>query len=177
MRETTTAESAMTGEEAVAVGVIVEKRPAASRWIDHTWSVHAVLPGLPETAPMTLVERGEGFERFYLGASALVLARAETANYRDNLTSGRPRLWVVMHETPQDGGLDLVTVTADPAEGEGSTEAGSNIVDTAPMAPEIAAFVAAFVDANHVEREFFKRSRDKPDREGGRRRAPGGDFP
>ena len=43
-------------EESIAVGVIVEKRKAASPWIDHIWSPVAVLPGLPEAASMTLIE-------------------------------------------------------------------------------------------------------------------------
>jgi hypothetical protein len=160
-------------EEAIAVGVIVEKRPALSPWIEHTWSAYAVLPGLPETAPLTLTERGEGFERYYLGASALILAAGETANYRDNLMSGAPKLWVVMHEAVEDGSLSLLTVTADPSEGEGATQAGSNLVDTVPMPPDIAGFVAAFVAEHHVEREFFKRTRDRPDGEGGGRRRRG----
>ena len=70
-----------------------------------------------------------------------------------------------MREEQPDGSLSLVTVTADPTEGEANTETGSNLVDPVPMLPEIAAYIAAFVDEHHVEREFYKRKRDKPDRE------------
>jgi hypothetical protein len=163
-------------EEAIAVGVIVEKRKAQSPWIDHLWSPVAVVPGLPEAPAMTLIEKADDFERYYLGASAVVLASIDTANYRDNLMSGAPKLWVVMREAAEDGALSLVTVTADPAEGEAHTEAGSSLVDTVPMVPDIAGFVAAFVDTHHVEREFFKRKRDRadPDRLGRRFRGDGG---
>jgi hypothetical protein len=163
-------------EQAITVGVIVEKRKAASIWIDHLWVPVAVLPGLPEAPPLTLIDREDELERYYLGASALVLARNETAHYRDNLMSGAPKLWVAMREQPEDGTVALLTVTADPAEGEALTEAGANLVDVVPMVPEIAAFVAAFVDENHVEREFYKRKRDEAGRGEGRagsRRAPG----
>lgn len=150
-------------EESIAVGVIVEKRKAASAWIDHTWSPVAVLPGLPEAASMTLIETLPDGERYYLGAARVTLASVDTANYRDNMMSGAPKLWVAMREDHPEAGLVLVAVTADPAEGEAHTETGTNIVDTVPMVPEIAHFVAQFVDTHHVEREFFKRKRDRAD--------------
>lgn len=158
-------------EEAITVGVIVEKRKAASPWIDHLWVPVAVMPGLPEAPPMTLIDRQGEVERYYLGAASLVVVSGDTANYRDNLTSGAPKLWVVMREVAEDQSVELHSVTADPAEGEGHTGAGSNLVDVVPMVPEIAAFLAAFVDEHHVEREFYKRKRDEAD--GGKRR-PGG---
>lgn len=160
-------------EEAIAVGVIVEKRKAQSPWIDHLWVPVAVVHGLPEAPPLTLVDRDSDMERYYLGSAALVLATNETANYRDNLMSGAPKLWVAMREESQDATVSLLTVTADPAEGEALTESASNIVDVVPMVPEIAAFVASFVDAHHVEREFYKRKRDESGKDG-RRRMPGG---
>ena len=57
----------------------------------------------------------------------------ETANYRDNLATGSPSLWVVLRETRAEPPYALYLVTADPAEGEGMTEAGSNIVESVPM--------------------------------------------
>lgn len=160
-------------EESVAVGVIVEKRKALSPWIDFTWGAVAVVPGMPEAAPMTLIERGDEVETFYLGAALLVFVSAETANYRDNLVDGAPKLWVVMRTEDEEGSPSLLTVTADPSEGEAHTQAGSNLVDAVPMGPEIAAFLAAFVDEHHVEHEFFKRKRDRVDPESFGRRRPG----
>lgn len=157
-------------EENVAVGVIVEKRKAASPWIDHLWVPVAVVPGLPEAAPMTLIDRDDTMERYYLGASALVLASTDTANYRDNLSSGAPKLWVVMAGQPEDASVALHTVTADPAEGEAHTETGTNLVDVVPMVPEIAAFVASFVERHHVDRVFIKRKRDEFREDGGQER-------
>jgi hypothetical protein len=63
----------------------------------------------------------------------------------------------------------LLAVTADPAEGEAFTDAGSNLVEAVPMPSEIADIVDRFVAAYHVERPFVKRQRDqqapKSDRE------------
>jgi Protein of unknown function (DUF3305) len=159
-------------EETIAVGVIVEKRKSASPWIDHTWGAVAVMPGLPEAPRMTLIETLGDISRYYCGAARILLASVDTAHYRDNLMSGAPKLWVVMREEASDEGLTLVDVTADPTEGEAHTESGSNIVDTVPMIPEVAAFVASFVDEHHVEREFFKRKRDGGS-DGGKRRKRG----
>ena len=51
-------------------------------------------------------------------------------------------------ETPGDGGseLELTKVTADPTEGEAMFESGCDVIGTVPMPPEIAAWIAAFVD-------------------------------
>lgn len=142
------------------VGIIVEKRKSTNPWIDHTWSLVAALPGLPEAAPMTLIERQEGAERYYLGAANVLFSSSETAHYRDNLATGAPRLWVICRREPIDDSLILHQVTADPSEGEAGTEAGGDFVESVAMAPEIAAALATFVAEHHVERIFFKRKRD-----------------
>jgi hypothetical protein len=40
-------------------------------------------------------------------------------------------------------------------------ESGCDVIGTVPMPPEIAAWIAAFVDEFHVERVFHKRKRDR----------------
>jgi hypothetical protein len=52
-------------------------------------------------------------------------------------------------------------VTADPAEGEGMTEAGEQIVESLPMPEQLQEAIAAFVTEHHVERAFVKRKRDR----------------
>ena len=83
-------------------------------------------------------------------ARTVELHRTETANYRDNLASGSPALWVVLRETGADPPYALYLVTADPAEGEGMTVAGSNIVEPVPMPDTIRDTLAAFVAEHHV---------------------------
>ena len=56
---------------------------------------------------------------FYAGSADIELYRSETTYYRDNLATGAPVLWVVLAPTEGDPPYRLVTVTADPAEGEG----------------------------------------------------------
>ena len=63
------------------------------------------------------------------GAAEIELYRTETTNYRDNLASGAPLLWVALRPTGVEPPYEIVAVTADPAEGEALTEAGNDLVD------------------------------------------------
>ena len=103
--------------------------------------------------------------RFYGGSADIELYRTETALYRDNLASGSPGLWVVMIPTDADPPYKLLTVTADPAEGEGLTESAANIVEQVPMPASVVQVVERFIAEHHVEREFIKRKRDRADPE------------
>ena len=143
--------------DTVTVGVVLERRTPNSPWIDVLWRPCSVLPGAPDLAPWTRLDGSARAERFYAGAFQLELHRTDTPTYRDNLFTGRPLLWVALR--PADAGVTVVGVTADPAEGESWTEAGSDIVDTVPMPSEIETLLAAFVAEHHVERVFVKRKR------------------
>jgi Protein of unknown function (DUF3305) len=155
----------------IAVGVVVERRAATSPWIEHVWRPVGVLAGVPETEPWTSLPGAAGADTFYAGAAEIELHRSETTNYRDNLASGQASLWVVLRPTGGDPPFTVVTVTADPAEGEAFTETATDLVESVPMPEPIADAVAAFVAEHHVERAFEKRKRDRADPEAlGRRR-------
>ena len=96
----------------------------------------------------------------------------ETANYRDNLSSGAPALWVVLRETGAEPPYALYLVTADPAEGEGMTAAGNNIVEPVPMPQSVRDTIANFVADHHVEETFEKRKLDRADLEALGRHGP-----
>ncbi len=143
--------------ESLTVGIVVERRKATSPWIDTLWLPAAVLPSAPDLAPGTPLGTTETGERFYAGPYTLEFHRTDTPTYRDNLTTGQPRIWVAARLT--EAGVRIVGVTADPAEGESYTEAGDDIVEHVPMPPEIAGILAEFVAEHHVERAFIKRKR------------------
>ena len=151
--------------KAIPVGVVIERRTASSQWVDYIWRPVAVLPGVPETAPWTkLREEGE-VTGFYLGATEIGLYPSDTTQYRDNLASGSPMLWVTLRPTGGEPPYDLLSVTADTSEGELLTEPGTDLVDSVPMPDEIHDIVLQFVTEHHVERVFFKRKRDRADPE------------
>lgn len=142
----------------IALGVVLERRAAVSRWVDYVWRPVAVLAGAPEVAVGASLGVVDGGERFFAGVAELALYRTETAMYRDNLATGAPMVWVRCRGA---GMPELVGVTADPAEGEAYTEAGDDLVGQVPMPAEVAGEIAAFVAAHHVERVFLKRRRDR----------------
>src|SRR5947209_19815571 len=98
---------------------------------------------------------------FYAGPAEIALYRTETANYRDNLGSGAPMLWVALRPTGVEPPYEIFAVTADPAEGEAWTEAGSDLVDVVPMPEAVRLAIDAFVAEHHVEQPFHKRERDR----------------
>jgi hypothetical protein len=149
----------------IPIGVVVERRKAVSAWLDHVWCPVAVLAGQPETTPWTQLAGDADAATFYAGSTEVALYRSETANYRDNLTSGEAALWVVLRPTGVDPPFDLVLVTADPAEGEGYTQSGTDLVEPVAMPEPIRDYLAAFVAEHNVEQPFYKRQRNRADPE------------
>jgi hypothetical protein len=147
----------------MSVGVVVERRKAASAWIDYLWQPVAVLPGRPQAEPWTVLAADGDAATFYAGAADLALYRTETGQYRDNLASGAPSLWVALRPTGDEPPYSVVAVTADPAEGESFTQAGDDLVGAVPMPPAVRDMLEAFIAEHHVEQPFFKRERDRAD--------------
>ena len=156
----------------IPVGVLVERRKAASPWIDFTWKPVAVLAGEPEASPWTRLSEDADAVTFYAGAAQIELHRTETGNYRANLATGTPLLWVALRPTGSDPPYALFAVTADPAEGEAWTSTDSTLVEAVAMPDAVRAQLDAFVAEHHVERPFHKRERDRPDPEALARRGP-----
>ena len=156
----------------IPVGVIVERVKGVSQWTDYLWRPIDVLIAVPETEPWTKLAENDERATFYAGPATIELHRTETPNYRENLTSGTPALWVVLRPAEGDPPYRLLTVTADPAEGEALTEAGDDLVEMVPMPEPIQDAIAAFTQEHHFERVIVKRKRDRPDPQALARRAP-----
>jgi len=154
----------------IPVGVVVERRKAKSPWLDFLWRPVSVLPGTPSAAPWTPIGAEEDRAILYAGACVIELYRSETTNYRDNLVSGAPALWVVLRPTASEPGYEVLTVTADPVEGEAFTDAGNDLVETVPMPAAIIETIGDFIAEHYVERRFVKRRRAdaKPQADGQR---------
>jgi hypothetical protein len=143
------------------VGVIMRRRTIDNPWIDHMWSPAMVLDHVPDTVPWTVLSTEPDATLYYAGAANISLFSSDTANYRDNLADGEPRIWVVLRRQDGASELELTKVTADPTEGEAMFESGCDVIGTVPMPSEIASWIAAFVDEFHVEQVFHKRKRDR----------------
>jgi hypothetical protein len=159
-------------ESSRQVGVILRRRSIENPWIDHAWSPVMILEEVPATVPWTVLSEEADATIYYAGAASIDLFSSDTANYRDNLADGEPRIWVALRR--QNGGpeLELTKITADPTEGEAIFESGCDVIGTVPMSPDIASWIAAFVDQFHVELVFHKRERDRTGSD--RQRTPDG---
>jgi hypothetical protein len=128
-------------------------------WVDFLWRPVSVFAGKPSAAPWTPLDTGAEATLFFAGEAVIELHRTETTNYRDNLGSGAPALWVALRPVVSERPYEILAVTADPAEGEAFTDAGSNLVEAVPMPPDVVAAVGRFIAEHHVERAFVKRRR------------------
>jgi hypothetical protein len=159
----------------IPVGILVERRKAVSPWTDFVWRAVAVLPDEPDTEPWTVLREEDGTTLFYAGSASVDLYSSETARYRDNLASGSPSIWTVLSPAESAWSYSVAAATADPAEGEAFTEAGSNLVEAVAMPERLREAIERFVAEHHVEQEFFKRTRRQADREAlARRQHEGG---
>jgi hypothetical protein len=147
----------------IPVGVVVERRKARSAWVDFVWRPVSVLAGQPSADPWTPLGVEAETALFFAGGATIELHRTETTNYRNNLESGSPALWVALRPVASEPPYEILAVTADPSEGEAFTDAGSNLVETVAMPREIVAVVARFIAEHHVERPFVKRQRQPAD--------------
>ena len=148
----------------IVVGLVVERRKARSPWLDFLWRPVSVLVGTPAAAAWTRIDEEGDATIFYAGEAAIELHRTETANYRQNLSSGTPLLWVVLRPRLANSAspaFDILMVTADPSEGEALTDAGNDLVATVPMPAAIIETIDSFIAEHNVERPFTKRQRDR----------------
>ena len=148
----------------IVVGAVVERRKAKSRWLDFVWRPVSVLVGIPSAVAWTPISEEGDATMFYAGEAAIELHRTETANYRQNLSSRMPVLWVVLRPIAANSakpGFDLLTVTADPSEGEAMTDAGNDLVASVPMPAAIIETIDGFIGEHHIERPFQKRRLDR----------------
>ncbi|MGE0279284.1 MAG: DUF3305 domain-containing protein [Rhizobiaceae bacterium] len=156
----------------IPVGVLVERSKGLTQWTDYLWRPTEVLTGEPETPEWTKLSGDDDRAVFFAGRAAIELYRTETPNYRENLESGTPQLWVGLRPSDGEPPYELIGVTADPAEGEAMTEAGENVVEPIPMPDTVYDAVAAFVSEHNFERKFVKRKRDRANPDSLGRRAP-----
>jgi hypothetical protein len=143
----------------ITVGVVIERRKARSMWVDFLWRPVSVFVGNPSAAPWTPLDTESDTALFYAGQAVIELHRTETTNYRDNLASGAPALWVALQPAASQLPYDILAVTADPAEGEAFTDAGSYLVEAVTMPSEVVEAITQFLAEHHVERPFVKRRR------------------
>jgi hypothetical protein len=158
--------------KSIPVGIVVQRTKASSPWVDYLWRPVTALVGSPEAEPWTKLSEDGDVATFYAGMAEVGLFVSDTGQYRDNLFSGSPSLWVTLRPTGGEPPYELWSVTADSSEGEAIATTGQDLVETVPMPDEIADLLAQFIAEHHIERIFYKRKRKDADPEALARRAP-----
>jgi hypothetical protein len=151
--------------ERMAVGVVVEHRRIDHPWQSHRWQVTDVLPGVPMAEPWTVLARTEDVTRYLAGVAMLELFPGESENYRYNLDSAEPAIYVVLRTSGEAPGMRLLGATVDPGEAHAHADTGDDLVEALPLPAPIRDWLAAFVEAHPVRRTHGKRRRDRADPE------------
>lgn len=156
----------------IPVGVLAERRPGVTKWADEVWRVVEVLEQAPPVPPWTLLREEAGRSLFFAGTGEVVLHPTDTSNYKHNIEAAQPLVWVALRPAATPAGFTLQTVTVDPGEAHLHADTGNDLVEALPMPPGLLAATADFIARHHVEREFYKRKRDRADPEALARRRP-----
>ena len=144
------------------VSVIVERRPAASKWADWVWKPSEIIEGEAAAEPFSkLGETMDGGERFFVGSTDIVLHRKETEAYRLNLAGDRVLYVVLGPDEENDMPWELQAVTASPYEAQDHLDSDDGIVEALPMPSITADLIEAFCAVHHQEEPFVKRKRDR----------------
>ena len=158
------------GTISIPVGVVVERRPGVTPWAEWAWRAVEVLEDAPVLPPWTLMREEAGRSLFFAGNAEVALHPTDTDNYKHNLDSSSPSIWVVLRPVEAAPGFALQRVTVDAGEAHLYADSGSDLMEAVPLPPGIHAALEAFVAEHHRDRGFHKRKRDKPELEGlGRR--------
>jgi len=145
--------------ETMPLGVVLERRDSDSPWETEVWRPVAVLPGEDGSA-WREVARGEGWEQYFAGSVTLELHHTETEDYRYNLATDPPSVYVVLREDLEtDSGIAPFSATVSLSEAQALLDAEENIVEPVPMPPAIVQWVGEFAERYHVDQPHYKRKR------------------
>lgn len=139
------------------VSVILERRPAVSRWADHIWTAAGITVGGHSAAPEAqLIREDRGISYFLIGGLDVALHADECESYYYNLVSDSPRAYVIAHT---DGGQTQpqpfrISMSFDEAHAylEGEDE-----IYAVDVPPELYRWAEAFVIAHYFPQKKTKR--------------------
>jgi len=127
------------------LAVVMQRRPAQSRWADVVWEPHGVVGGYLGAERKLLVEH-DGVVQWLHPGFKLELHRDETEGYYENVVTADPRVFVLWRMEGEDALPLEVTASRDEAS---RWLDGGHSVDGVPMPPEIYAWVGEYVEKNY----------------------------
>jgi hypothetical protein len=146
------------------LAVVMQRRPAKSRWAEFIWEPYGVVPGYAGEGVKQLIDH-DGLAQWLHPGFTLELHRDETEGYYLNVAAQDPRVFVLWR-MDEESGLPL-HVTASFDEASRWLDAGHS-VDGVAMPREIFAWVGDYVEKNYrpepkkrIKPGSFKHPRDR----------------
>lgn len=127
------------------IAVVMQRRPAKSRWADVVWEPYGVVPGYRESDTKVLREN-EGITHWLHGGFELRLHRDEAEGYYLNITSTEPRVFVLWRMDDDRAVPVHVTVSSEEA---ARWLDGGHCVDGVALPAEIYAWAGDYVEKNY----------------------------
>ena len=150
--------------ESIPLGIVIERRTVNHAWQDFDWRAVAVIPGAPQIDEWRVLAEGDGFTRYHAGTLALEVHRRDTEGYRYNLVNDPPVVYVLLREDDDaESGIEPFLVTVCPFEAQAYLDGDESLMESVPMPPEVAAWLAAYVDEHHVDEPRYKRKNKRVD--------------
>ncbi len=139
------------------VSVILERRPATSRWADYVWEAVGITVGRqPGDREPRLIREDQGIAHYLVGGLDVALHVDECESYYYNLISDHPRAYVVAHaeDTIQQPQPFRVSMSFDEAH---AYLEGDDQIYAVDVPPELYRWTEAFVIANYFPEKKRKR--------------------
>ena len=136
-----------------SLAIVMQRRPAQSRWAEVVWEPHGVVCGHNGGAKRLLLER-DGVAQWLHPGFEVELHRDEAEGYYLNLTAPDPRVFILWRMEGEEALPVHVTVSSEEA---GRWMDGGHSVDSVKMPREIFAWVGEWVEKNYKPKPFEKR--------------------
>lgn len=142
--------------ETMRVGIVAQRRMLDGRWQQDSWRPLAVVPGGGPDDWRLLWQEG-GLARLHIGNLSLELHYRQSVEYRYNLESAAPMVFLALRRMPGEPGVMPWFATVSAHEAEAYLDSGDDIVGGVPLPPAIAAWMQAFIEQHPVIAPFRKR--------------------
>lgn len=142
------------------VAVLAECRRGVTPWQEWVWQPMEVLEQAPDLPAWSVLRQDGRSTLYFAGLAEVALHPSDTDNYRHNLGSEKPRIWVVLRPVEAAPGMALHCATVDAGEAHNYADVGSDLLEALPLPPGLGAWVEDFCARHHKVRGFSKRKRD-----------------
>lgn len=143
------------------VAVVLERRPAVSRWVDHVWKAVGIAVGRHAgSGPPQLIRDEDGVAHYLVGGLDVALYVDECESYYYNLVSDNPRAYVLAHDAGDGKQPAPFRVSMSFDEAHAYLEGDDQVYDV-DVPPELYRWTEEFVIANYFpERKRKRKLRD-----------------